>query len=217
MALSTSPYARSKLFCYSLASEWPVWLRVFVGVGVVASLAACSTPDPNQRVTGSGGTLVKYSSAQVSVDLTATERNALAGMRDRSFVGASSERALTAVAAALKASGYAPVTVEADTALVEGGRSEVLVQKWRELVRGVLKARLGGLPAKPDHQYTAALVSVRPAVSGPGVIVRARFDNTVWDSNGDARTKTVLAREDYDAFFTKVDAALRGNAAPLRP
>ncbi|ASL47381.1 hypothetical protein bAD24_III08295 [Burkholderia sp. AD24] len=217
MALSTSSYARSKLFCYSLASEWPSWLRVFVGAGVVASVGACSTPDPNQRVTGSGGTLVKYSSAQVSVDLTETERNALAGMRDHHFADASSERVLTAVAAALKANGYAPVTVEADTALVEGGRSEVLVQKWREVVRGVLKSRLGALPAKPDHQYTTALVSVRPAVSGPGVIVRARFDKTVWDSNGDARTKTVLAREDYEAFFTRVDAALRDGAAPLRP
>lgn len=217
MALSTSPYARSKPSCYSLASEWPCWLRVFVGMGVVVSLGACSTPDPNQRVTGSGGTLVKYSSAQVSVDLTETERNALAGMRDHSFASASRERVLTAVAAALKASGYAPVTVETDTALVEGGRSEVLVQKWRELVRGVLKSKIGSLPAKPDHQYTAALVSVRPAVGGPGLIVRARFDNTVWDSNGDARTKTVLAREDYDAFFVKVEAALRDGAAPLGP
>ncbi|WP_258167664.1 hypothetical protein [Paraburkholderia sp. BL21I4N1] len=160
---------------------------------------------------------MKYSSAQVSVDLTATERDALAGMRDHSFAGASSERALAAVAAALKASGYAPVTVDADTALVEGGRSEVLVPKWREVVRGVLKSKIGSLPAKPDHQYTTALVSVRPPVSGSGVIVRARFDNTVWDSNGDARSKTVLAREDYDAFFSKVEAALHDSPAPFRP
>nr|WKF62076.1 hypothetical protein HUO10_006608 [Paraburkholderia busanensis] len=185
-------------------------------MGVIATLGACSTPDPNERVTGSGGSLVKYSSAQVSVDLTDSERAALAGMRDHAVMGVSRDQVLTAVGAALKESGYAPVNVDTDTALVEGSRSEVLVEKWRQVMRGVLKARLGMMPAKPDHQYTSALVSVRSAPNGKGVIVRARFDNTVWDSNGDARTKTVIARADYDAFFEKIDAALRGGTASIQ-
>lgn len=217
MALFMLPRTRSKFFCYPQAGSWPLWLRIWVGLGVVATLGACATPDPNERVTGAGGTAVKYSSRQVSVDLTGSERNALAAMRDHDLPGASRAQALAAVASALKASGYAPVTVDADTALIEGGRSEVLVPKWREVLRGVLKTRTGMLPAKPDHQYTAALVSVRPAADGQGVVVRARFDNTVWDSNGDARTKTVLARDAYDGFFARVDAALHGSVAPLQP
>lgn len=217
MALLVLQRAIPQFFCYPRARRCPFWRSVCVGAGVVVMLGACKAPDPNERVTGSGGTTVKYSSRQVSVDLTDSERTALAAMRDRSFPGATREKVLTAVAAALKSGGYAPVTVDTDTALVEAGRSEVLVPKWREVLRGVLKTRIGMLPAKPDHQYTAALVSVRAAEGGRGVVVRARFDNTVWDSNGDARTKTVLAREDYDAFFGKVGEALNGAVAPRQP
>ncbi|WP_246216378.1 hypothetical protein [Paraburkholderia agricolaris] len=217
MALPVLQRATTQFSCYPKARRRPFWRSVCMCAGVFALLGACKAPDPNERVTGSGGTAVKYSSRQVSVDLTDSERTALAAMRDRGFPGATREKALTAVASALKSSGYAPVTVETDTALVEAGRSEVLVPKWREVLRGVLKTRIGMLPAKPDHQYTAALVSVRPAESGQGVVVRARFDNTVWDSNGDARTKTVLAREEYEAFFGKVGEALNGALAPRQP
>ncbi|WP_246287299.1 hypothetical protein [Paraburkholderia sediminicola] len=217
MALPVQQRATTQFFYYPRLRLRPLWRSVCVSAGVVAILGACTTPDPNERVTGSGGTAVKYSSRQVSVDLTDSERNALAAMRDHSFPGSTREQALTAVAAALKSSGYAPVTVEKDTALVEAGRAEVLVPKWREVLRGVLKTRISMLPAKPDHQYTAALVSVRAAEGGQGVIVRARFDNTVWDSNGDARTKTVLARGDYEAFFGKVSEALNGTLAPRQP
>jgi hypothetical protein len=217
MALPAPQRATPQFFYYPTVRLRPLWRSVWMSAGIVAMLGACTTPDPNERVTGSGGTAVKYSSRQVSEDLTDSERNALAAMRDRSFPGSTREQALTAVAAALKSSGYAPVTVETDTALVEAGRAEVLVPKWREVLRGVLKTRLGMLPAKPDHQYTAALVSVCAAEGGQGVVVRVRFDNTVWDSNGDARTKTVLARDEYEAFFGKVGEALNGALAPRQP
>ncbi|SOF00553.1 hypothetical protein SAMN05446635_8610 [Burkholderia sp. OK233] len=151
MALPVQQRATTQFFYYPKLRLCPLWRSVCVSAGVVAMLGACTTPDPNERVTGSGGTAVKYSSRQVSVDLTDSERNALAAMRDRSFPGSTREQALTAVAAALKSSGYAPVTVETDTALVEAGRAEVLVPKWREVLRGVLKTRIGMLPAKPDH------------------------------------------------------------------
>ncbi|NPT47211.1 hypothetical protein GNZ12_39180 [Paraburkholderia sp. 1N] len=73
--------------------------------------------------------------------------------------------------------------------------------KWREVLRGVLKTSIGMLPAE----------------GGQGVVVRARFDDTVWDSNGDARTKTVLARDEYDAFFGKVGEALNSALTPRQP
>ncbi|HTD05547.1 MAG TPA: hypothetical protein VK751_17225, partial [Undibacterium sp.] len=101
-----------------------------------------------------------------------------------------------------------------DTGLVEGGRSEVLVSKSRELLRGVLSAKIGLLPAKPDHQYTAALVSARRSANGSGVTLRVRFDNTVWDSSGNSKTKTVVAREAYDSFFSHIEEALNASTAP---
>lgn len=110
------------------------------------------------------------------------------------------------------------MTSEADTGLVQAGRSEVLVPKWREVLRGVLKTKLGMLPARPDHQYTTALISVRPAADGQGAQVRVRFDNTVWDSNGDSKTQTVVEQAAYDAFFTRLAEALKSaNGMPALP
>lgn len=186
--------------------------------GVVASLllslAACSTPNPQERVTGSGGTVVKYSSRQTTVDLTAGERSTFAAIRDRDFPNASVAQTLRAVETTLTASGYGPLTTENDTGLVQGGRSEVLIPKWRAVLRGVLKTRVGLLPAKPDHQYTTALVTVRASAMGPGVAVRVRFDNTLWDSGGDSQTKIVLAKDAYDHFFARVKHDLDALAVP---
>jgi len=186
--------------------------------GVLATLllflTACSTPDPNERVTGSGGTAVKYSSRQTTVDLTAGEQSTFAAIRDRGFPNVSVAQALRTVGSALTANGYGPLTIENDTGLVQGARGEVLVPKWREVLRGVLKTRVGFLPAKPDHQNTTALVTVTPSTTGPGVVVRVRFDNTVWDSGGDAKTKTVLTKETYDDFFARVKHDLDAPVVP---
>lgn len=178
--------------------------------GALAFVAGCANDqDSNERVTGSGGKMVRYSSRQVTVDLTPAERSVLEQVRERGFAGATPASALQAVAAALKASGYAPVTTDTSAAIVEGGRSEVLIAKWREVLRGVLKSKVGMLPAKPDHQYTTALVSVRVDGRG-GATVRTRFDNTVWDSNGDSQSKTIVAPSAYEDFFKLVSRALAG-------
>jgi hypothetical protein len=181
--------------------------------GALVFVAGCANgakdQDANERVTGSGGKMVRYSSRQVTVDLTPAEQSELNQVRERGFPDATPAHALQAVAAALKASGYAPVTTDTPAAIVEGGRSEVLIAKWREVLRGVLKSKVGMLPAKPDHQYTTALVSVRADGQG-GATVRARFDNTVWDSNGDSQSKTVIAPSMYDDFFKLVSRALAG-------
>ena len=170
-------------------------------------LSACSGAKPEQEVTGTGGTLVKYSSSQVLIHLTQDERSALARYDEREFPGAVPSSALNAVCQALTASGYESLNTEADTGLVEAGRSEVLVPKSRQLLRGLLATKIGVLPAKPDHQYTAALVSIRPA-GHAGVLIRVRLKNTVWDSKGDAKTMTVVAREAYDSLFSRIQDAL---------
>ncbi|MFL9874530.1 hypothetical protein [Paraburkholderia megapolitana] len=181
-------------------------------VAALLLLGACADPnaDSNERVTGSGGKAVRYSSRQVTVDLTAEEHSTLEKVRDHTYPNATGPQALHAVVAALEADGYAPVTSEADTGIAQGGHGETLVPKWREVLRGVVKAKFGFLPAKPDHQYTTALVSVRATEHGHGVVVRARFDNTVYDTNGDSQTKTVIKPDAYDDFFALTARALSG-------
>ncbi|MFM0289605.1 hypothetical protein [Paraburkholderia megapolitana] len=183
-------------------------------VAALLLLGACADPnaDSNERVTGSGGKAVRYSSRQVTVDLTAEEHSTLEKVRDHTYPNATGPQALHAVVAALEADGYAPVTSEADTGIAQGGHGETLVPKWREVLRGVVKAKFGFLPAKPDHQYTTALVSVRAAEHGRGVVVRARFDNTVYDTNGDSQTKTVIKPDAYDDFFALTARALNGES-----
>ncbi|MGG1948814.1 hypothetical protein AB1286_29080 [Trinickia sp. NRRL B-1857] len=151
---------------------------------------------------------MRYSSRQVSVDLTEAEQRSLQSMRDRTFANAAPNNVLDAVAKALEELGYAPVSVDKETGLVEAGRSATLVPKWRELLRGALKSYTGMFPAKPDHERIAAIVTVRSGAGEQSALVRARFDRTVWDSNGDARKKTVLQREVYDGFFANVEKAL---------
>ncbi len=176
--------------------------------GALAMLAACASAPVNERETGSGGTLVRYSSRQVSVDLTEAEQRTLHSMRDRTYANAAPDRALDAVAKALAELGYAPVSVDMEAGLVEAGHSATLVPKWRQLLRGALKSYTGMFPPKADHERVVAIVTVRPGAGSQSALVRARFDSTVWDSNGDARTKTVLQREAYDGFFASVEKAL---------
>ncbi len=175
--------------------------------GLLALLAGCASKPENERQIGSGGSLVRYSSSQTEVDLSESEQQTLRMMTDRRYAGATQGRVLDAVAGVLRAQGYAPVTVDRDSGLIEGGRSDTLIPKWRQLLRGALKARIGGLPAKPDHERVAAVVTVR-VTAARDAIVRARFDRTVWDSNGDSRMKTIVEPDYYQTFFGAMDKAM---------
>lgn len=175
--------------------------------GLLALLAGCASKPDNERQIGSGGSLVRYSSSQTEVDLSESEQQTLRMMTDRRYAGATQGRVLDAVAGVLRAQGYAPVTVDRDSGLIEGGRSDTLIPKWRQLLRGALKARIGGLPAKPDHERIAAVVTVR-VTAARDAIVRARFDRTVWDSNGDSRMKTIVEPDYYQTFFGAMDKAM---------
>ncbi|MBN3788406.1 hypothetical protein [Burkholderia sp. Ac-20353] len=182
--------------------------RALAFAGLFAALTGCAAQPETERQIGSGGSLVRYSSSQTEVDLTDAERQTLRMLTDRRYAGESQAHALDAVAGVLRAQGYAPVTVDRDTGLVEAGRSDTLLPKWRQLLRGAVKARIGWIPAKPDHERVAAVVTVREMLASRETVVRARFDRTVWDSNGDSRTKTVVEPAYYQAFFDEVDKAM---------
>jgi hypothetical protein len=176
--------------------------------GILSMLAACAATPSNERETGSGGTLVRYSSRQVTVDLSDAEQQSLRTMRDHTYANMTRDRTLDAVASTLKEQGFDAVSVDNDAGLVEAGRSATLVPKWRQLLRGALKNYTSLLPAKADHERVAAVVTVWSPDAGRAMIVRVRFDSTVWDSNGDAKTKTVLQRDVYDGFFSALSKVL---------
>ena len=105
--------------------------RAALGWSGMIVLAACAASPSNEHETGSGGHLVRYSSRQVSVDLTDAQRQALDKLRDRVYPGAPSAQVLDAVASALSTRGFKPVSVDRDTGVVEAERDTVLVPKWR--------------------------------------------------------------------------------------
>jgi hypothetical protein len=176
--------------------------------GIACSAAAQDQAKPAEHVTGTGGTFLRYSSKQVSVDLTPAEQATFQQARDQRYDSAEPGAVLDAVAVALAQQGYAVTGIDRDFRLVEAHHDELLVSKRREVLRGVLKARLKAqLPGRPDHQSTEAMIAVKP--DGQGVLVRSRFIATVWDSNGDARTRIVGDAKVYRDFYAAVGTRLR--------
>lgn len=175
----------------------------------IASPAHAGHAD-DEQVTGSGGKLLRYSSSQVAVDLSEQERADLNRLRDQVFQQ-SSAAVLAAAAAELKTLGYGTVAVDPDFHLIEGQHDQALVSKGREILRGILKSKMG-LPGKPDHKSTQALIVVKPLAADAGVKVRVRFRSTTWDSNGDSRTKTDTDAAMYEEFFSGLKKALQSGA-----
>ncbi|CAB3894921.1 hypothetical protein LMG3328_03986 [Achromobacter ruhlandii] len=175
-------------------------------------LTACSTqpkaPKASERVTGNGGSMVRYSSKQTVIDLTTDERAALDRIRVRAYPAVAPARALRACIEALTAAGYTQVAADAATEIVSGERHEALVSKRREMLRGLLKSQGLAYGAKPDHKSTYAQLVLRE--EGGITRVWASLNETVWDSNGDARTRQVTDPERYEAFFRRLDALVSG-------
>lgn len=188
-------------------------LRVCWGLGLlfvcgVAVSVPAQDAAPAENVTGSGGHLLRYSSKQVEVALTAAQQAAFQQSRDRSYAAATPDVVLDAVAATLTQQGYVSSSIDRQFHALEARHDEVLVSKGREVLRGVLKSRIGMLPGRPDHASTEALVLLVSAADGHGVSLRTRFRTTVWDSNGDSRTTVVSDPAIYRAFYAGVAAQL---------
>jgi hypothetical protein len=172
---------------------------------LLLALGACAGHADNERVTGSGGTVLRYSSTQKTVDLTPQQREALAPLQDRYYPGMDGAAALAQAAAALQQMQFAPVRQQAAAGLVEGELDTPLVSKGREILRGVLKQRLGFLPKKPDHQSTRALVAVRTGLAA-GTLVHLELEDTVWDARGDSVTATDTTAQRYQEFFDRFES-----------
>ena len=198
---------------------WPL-LRPFLqrrlsGLCIVALLlcgCAGHGDKSNERVTGSGGQFLKYSSKQTTVDPTAEEKKALADLQNRTLPRTTSDAVVAAAVKALSALKFDPITPDPGNGLVEAELHEKLASKGREILVGLLKQKGFPMRAKPDHQSTYALVVAR-AASSEGVAVHVEFKVTVWDSNGDATTKTRADPEIHTQFFTGLTNGLVSPAA----
>ena len=177
-----------------------VCLSIFVPITLIAPARAA---DDKEQTTGEGGRFLRYSSTQKRVELTPQERQSYEQNRDRIFRNASVPQLLDASRAVLTELGYADVELDGDFNQVQAELRENLIGDSRKLLRGLWKSKLW-MPAKPDHQTTEAMVVMVPVNHLHDVAVRIRFRQTVWDSNGDSRTRVLSEAEAYQAFFSRL-------------
>lgn len=177
----------------------------------IALLGACSsTPKPAkppERVTGAGGSMLRYSSKQTTIELTPAERAAVDQVRVRAYPASDAAQLRDACAAALQAAGYEQVTGDAATDIVTGERHQKLVGRSREALRGLLKSQGLAYGAKPDHQSTYAQLVIRR--DGAQARVWIGLNSTIWDSNGDAKSRVVTDAAAYQDLFARLDQALK--------
>ena len=114
---------------------------------------------PPERVTGAGGSMLRYSSKQTTIELTPAERAAVDQVRVRAYP-ASDAAQLRDACGGLKAAGYEQVAGDAATDIVTGERHQKLVGRSREALRGCPSQGLA-YGAKPDHQSTYAQLVIR--------------------------------------------------------
>ena len=101
----------------------------------------------------------------------------------------------------MKAAGYEQVAGDAATDIVTGERHQKLVGRSREAAR---PAQSQGLAygAKPDHQSTYAQLVIRR--DGAQARVWIGLNSTIWDSNGDAKSRVVTDAAAYQDLFARL-------------
>ncbi|KAH1283301.1 hypothetical protein KXX11_003455, partial [Aspergillus fumigatus] len=149
--------------------------------------------------------------SQVRVELPPEDRSTYEQVRDQVLHQNTERSVWRACQKVLADLGYARVEADEDFQLIEADRTEKLVSVSREVLRGLLKARMG-LPGKPDHQNTQVRVALQRGAAPGDWRVRVRFLRTVWDSNGDSRTRIVSDTEPYQDFFARLNQAFIGPA-----
>ena len=74
-------------------------------------------------------------------------------------------------------------------------------------LRGLLKSQGLAYGAKPDHQSTYAQLVIRR--DGAQARVWIGLNSTIWDSNGDAKSRVVTDAAAYQDLFARLDQALK--------
>ena len=94
----------------------------------------------------------------------------------------------------LQAAGYEQVAGDA-TDIVTGERHQKLVGRSRERCAACSSRRAWPYGAKPDHQSTYAQLVIRR--DGAQARVWIGLNSTIWDSNGDAKSRVVTDAAAY--------------------
>ena len=111
---------------------------------------------PPERVTGAGGSMLRYSSKQTTIELTPAERAAVDQVRVRAYPASDAAQ----LRGAAQAAGYEQVAGDAATDIVTGERHQKLVGRSRESCAACSSQGLA-YGAKPDHQSTYAQLVIR--------------------------------------------------------
>ncbi|POB00523.1 hypothetical protein C2134_01200 [Chromobacterium sinusclupearum] len=184
-------------------------MRRIVMFYLLAALSAHSLAADNEQVQGQGGNILRYSSTQLRIEPSAQENQSYLQVRDTRLEGATTASALQAGRKALEALGYNRIEVDADYGLIRAEKDEVLISQSRQILRGILKLKFP-LPGKPDHQTTETLLTLRPGGQAGQVLLRAHIRQTIWDSNGNSRTKLCSDQAVYRQLYDKMNSALSG-------
>ena len=97
------------------------------------------------------------------------------------------------------------VAGDAATDIVTGERHQKLVGRSRAL-RGLLKSQ--GRPTAPSRTTRAPTPSSSSAATAPAR-VWIGLNSTIWDSNGDAKSRVVTDAAAYQDLFARLDQALK--------
>ena len=122
-------------------------------------------------------------------------------VRVRAYPASDAAQLRDACAAALKAAGYEQVAGDAATDIVTGERHQKLVGRSREAARPAQVAG-PGLRRQPDHQSTYAQLVIRR--DGAQARVWIGLNSTIWDSNGDAKSRVVTDAAAYQDLFARL-------------
>jgi hypothetical protein len=193
-------------------------LRTALAVLVLFVIESCAyTPKPGERVTGDCKVLVFHcSSRQVTLDLGPTQREAVARLQERSYLGLPVAEAVSLSADALRSLGFSAVSAEPRFGLLHAERDKVLAtdaeRRRRVLLPALISAVTRGpvslpLLAGPDHESVQALVLARSDDTARVTRVRIQLDDTIFDSKGNSRTATATQSDSYDAFFRAFETA----------
>ena len=89
-------------------------------------------------------------------------------------------------------------------------------RSWSAAAASCAAAQVAGLAygAKPDHQSTYAQLVIRR--DGAQARVWIGLNSTIWDSNGDAKSRVVTDAAAYQDLFARLDQALKTPARQAR-